>query len=59
MKTIKLMTEYVKNGIYHMELKDYTEEEFNKMLQNQNLSLGGKTNARIRKCKFKRKNRSN
>lgn len=59
MKTIKLMTEYVKDGIYHMELKDYTEEEFNKMLQNQNLSLGGNTNARIRKRKFKRKNRSN
>ena len=53
------MTEYVKDGIYHMELKDYTEEEFNKMLQNQNLSLGGNTNARIRKRKFKRKNRSN
>lgn len=59
MKTIKLMTEYVKNGIYYMELKDYTEKEFNKMLQNQNLNLGGNTNVRIRKRKFKRKNRSN
>ena len=56
---IKLMTEYVKNGIYHRELVEYTEEEYNKMLHHNN-NLGGKANVRkSKKRNTGRKTKSN
>jgi len=56
---VKLMTEYVKNGIYHRELVEYTDEEYNKMLQNNNDKLGGKANVgKIKKRNATRKVKS-
>lgn len=33
---VKLLTEYVENGIYHREYKEFTDEECSQMLQNIN-----------------------
>lgn len=32
-KTIKLMVEYVKDGIYHREYQTFTKKQYNKMLK--------------------------
>lgn len=54
MKTIKLTTEYIKHGVYHLEQVEYTEEQFKQMLQNKGGNYG-----RFKKCNIKRKVKSN
>lgn len=57
---VKLLTEYVKNGVYCREYKEFTREEYSQMLQNTNNNLGGISNVRkVRKRKARRRNQGN
>lgn len=57
MEKVKLLTEYVKNGVYFREYKEYTVDEYNKMLQKEKQFVGGTKN--VRKCNPKRRSKSN